>query len=70
MSEPQLTNIALYLQRLGFGAPPAPTLETLRQLQLRHTGAFAFENLTTLSGQPVLIAVSYTHLTLPTIYSV
>ncbi|WP_095128614.1 arylamine N-acetyltransferase [Pseudomonas sp. Irchel s3h14] len=55
MSEPQLTNIALYLQRLGFGAPPAPTLETLRQLQLRHTGAFAFENLTTLSGQPVLI---------------
>ena len=55
MSEPQLTNIALYLQRLGFDAPPAPTLETLRQLQLRHTGAFAFENLTTLSGQPVLI---------------
>jgi N-hydroxyarylamine O-acetyltransferase len=55
MSEPQLTNIALYLQRLGFGAPPAPTLETLRQLQLRHTGAFAFENLTTLSGQLVLI---------------
>ena len=55
MSEPRLTHLALYLQRLGFDAPPAPTLETLRQLQLRHTGAFAFENLTTLSGEPVLI---------------
>lgn len=55
MSEPRLTHLALYLQRLGFDAPPAPTLDTLRQLQLRHTGAFAFENLTTLSGEPVLI---------------
>ncbi|MCP1446511.1 N-hydroxyarylamine O-acetyltransferase [Pseudomonas sp. GGS8] len=55
MSEPQLTNLALYLQRLGFDAAPAPTLDTLRQLQLRHTGAFAFENLNTLLGQPVLI---------------
>ena len=55
MSEPRLTDLALYLRRLGFGAPPAPTLETLRQLQLRHTGVFPFENLTTLSGEPVLI---------------
>lgn len=55
MSEPHLSNLALYLQRLGFDAPPAPTLDTLRQLQLRHTGAFPFENLSTLSGQPVLI---------------
>lgn len=55
MSNPRLTNRALYLQRLGFDAPPAPTLETLRQLQLRHTGVFPFENLTTLSGEPVLI---------------
>ncbi|MBV4523022.1 arylamine N-acetyltransferase [Pseudomonas sp. SWRI74] len=55
MSEPRLTNRALYLQRLGFDATPAPTLDTLRQLQLRHTGAFPFENLTTLSGEPVLI---------------
>jgi N-hydroxyarylamine O-acetyltransferase len=55
MSEPRLNNPGLYLQRLGFDAPPAPTLETLRQLQLRHTGAFPFENLTTLSGEPVLI---------------
>jgi N-hydroxyarylamine O-acetyltransferase len=55
MSEPRLSNPGLYLQRLGFDAPPPPTLETLRQLQLRHTGAFPFENLTTLSGEPVLI---------------
>lgn len=55
MSEPRLTNLALYLQRLGFDAPPVPTLQTLRQLQLRHTGAFPFENFTTLLGQPVLI---------------
>ncbi|PBJ24001.1 N-hydroxyarylamine O-acetyltransferase [Pseudomonas sp. ACN8] len=55
MSEPRLTDLALYLRRLGFDAPAAPTLETLRQLQLRHTGVFPFENLTTLSGEPVLI---------------
>jgi N-hydroxyarylamine O-acetyltransferase len=55
MSEPRLTSLSLYLQRLGFNTPPAPTLETLRQLQMRHTGAFPFENLTTLSGEPVLI---------------
>lgn len=57
MIEPCLTNRGLYLQRLDFDAPPAPTLETLRHLQLRHTGAFPFENLTTLSGEPVPIDV-------------
>lgn len=55
MSEPRLTHLAQYLQRLGFDTPPAPTLETLRLLQLRHTSAFAFENLSTLAGEPVLI---------------
>jgi N-hydroxyarylamine O-acetyltransferase len=55
MSESRLANPALYLQRLGFDAPPAPTLETLRQLQLRHTGVFSFENLSTITGAPVLI---------------
>jgi N-hydroxyarylamine O-acetyltransferase len=55
MSEPRLTNLKLYLQRLGFAAPPAPTLETLRQLQWRHTGVFPFENLATITGAPVLI---------------
>ena len=55
MSEPRLTAPALYLRRLGFDAPPAPTLDTLRQLQFRHTSVFPFENLTTLSGGAVLI---------------
>lgn len=55
MSEPRLTNLKLYLQRLGFEAPPAPTLDTLRELQLRHTGVFPFENLATITGAPVLI---------------
>jgi N-hydroxyarylamine O-acetyltransferase len=58
MSELRLTNSSLYLQRLGFETPPAPTLETLRQLQLRHTGAFPFENLSTITGQPVPIDLS------------
>lgn len=55
MSEPRLTNLKRYLQRLGFEAPPPPTLETLRELQWRHTGAFTFENLATVTGAPVLI---------------
>ena len=55
MSEPRLTNLKLYLQRLGFDAPPAPTLENLRLLQWRHTGVFPFENLATITGAPVLI---------------
>jgi N-hydroxyarylamine O-acetyltransferase len=55
MSEPRLANPTLYLQRLGFDTPPAPTLDTLRQLQRRHTGIFPFENLSTITGAPVLI---------------
>lgn len=55
MSEPRLTHLKLYLQRLGFDAPPPPTLATLRQLQLRHTAVFVFENLATVTGAPVLI---------------
>ncbi|TYT26148.1 arylamine N-acetyltransferase [Luteimonas viscosa] len=42
-----------YLARLGFDAPPPPTLDTLRQLQLRHTAAFPFETIATLLRQPV-----------------
>lgn len=53
MNEPRLSTPALYLKRLGFTAPPAPTLENLRQLQFRHTSEFAFENLNTLAGLPV-----------------
>jgi N-hydroxyarylamine O-acetyltransferase len=55
MSVARLTNTNLYLQRLGFDAPPPSTLDTLRQLQSRHTAQFVFENLATISAEPVLI---------------
>ncbi|EJL07599.1 arylamine N-acetyltransferase family protein [Pseudomonas chlororaphis] len=55
MSQPHLMNFALYLQRLGYDSAPPPTLATLRELQLRHTSTFAFENLSTLLRVPVPI---------------
>ncbi|APC14904.1 arylamine N-acetyltransferase [Pseudomonas frederiksbergensis] len=53
MNQPELSNVGLYLKRLGYDAPPPPTLDTLRALQLRHTSTFAFENLSPLSRVPV-----------------
>ena len=50
-----LTHRQLYLQRLGYDAPPPPTLQTLQELQLRHVCAFAFESLSTLLHLPVPI---------------
>lgn len=50
---PQLQQLDTYLQRLGYAAAPAPTLDTLRELQQRHTAAFAFETLSTLLRAPV-----------------
>lgn len=44
-----------YLQRLGYAAAPPPTLDTLRELQRRHSAAFPFETLSTLLHQPVPI---------------
>lgn len=55
MSQPRLSDIGRYLQRLGFDTSPAPTLDTLRQLQRRHTAEFPFETLSTLLRQPVPI---------------
>lgn len=52
---PLLTHSRLYLQRLGYDAPPAPTLHTLQALQLRHVCTFAFESLSTLMHVPVPI---------------
>ena len=52
---PDLTHRQLYLQRLGYYTPPAPTLQTLRDLQLRHVCTFAFESLSTLLRLPVPI---------------
>lgn len=50
-----LQHLDIYLQRLGYDAPPAPTLDTLRELQRRHTATFAFETLATFLGEPVPI---------------
>lgn len=52
---PLLTHSRLYLQRLGYDTPPAPTLQTLQDLQLRHVCTFAFESLSTLMHLPVPI---------------
>lgn len=51
----RLTQSHLYLQRLGYAAPPPPTLQTLQDLQLRHVCMFAFESLSTLLRLPVPI---------------
>lgn len=51
----RLTHRSLYLQRLGYDAPPSPTLQTLQDLQLRHVCTFAFESLSTLLHLPVPI---------------
>jgi N-hydroxyarylamine O-acetyltransferase len=50
-----LNHSRLYLQRLGYDSPPPPTLQTLRDLQLRHVCTFAFESLSTLLRLPVPI---------------
>lgn len=55
MSQPAVMDFDLYLHQLGFDAAPAPTLDTLRRLQLRHTSTFAFESLSTLLRLPVPI---------------
>ena len=49
----EIADIGTYLARLGFDSPPLPTLETLRQLQRRHTEVFAFETIATLLREPV-----------------
>jgi N-hydroxyarylamine O-acetyltransferase len=55
MSQPRLSDTHRYLQRLGFDAPPPPTLDTLCRLQQRHTAEFPFETLASLLRQPVPI---------------
>jgi N-hydroxyarylamine O-acetyltransferase len=50
-----LTDIALYLERLGYDQAPPPSLATLQSLQQRHTAAFAFETISSLLRQPVPI---------------
>ena len=42
-----------YFGRIGYVGARRPTLETLRELQLKHSLAIPFENLDTLAGRPV-----------------
>ncbi|MCY1538961.1 Arylamine N-acetyltransferase [compost metagenome] len=53
MSEPFMLDLDAYLKRLGYLSAPPPTLETLRELQLRHTAEFPFETLSTMLHAPV-----------------
>jgi len=55
MIQTELSNIELYLKRLGYDTPPSPTLDTLRELQSRHTATFPFETLSTMLWVPVPI---------------
>ncbi len=53
MSEPFTLDLQTYLKRLGYSSAPPPNLETLRELQLRHTAEFPFETLSTMLRTPV-----------------
>ena len=48
-------DIDRYLQRIGAGRPPAPTLAALADLQRRHNAAIPFETIDTLLRRPVAI---------------
>lgn len=55
MSEPFLLDLDTYLKRLGYSSAPSPTLETLRELQVRHTAEFPFETLSSMLHAPVYV---------------
>ncbi|OON62037.1 hypothetical protein B0920_00640 [Massilia sp. KIM] len=48
-----MTDLSPYFDLIGYRHGGAPTLEALRELQLRHTHTIPFENLTPLAGLPV-----------------
>jgi N-hydroxyarylamine O-acetyltransferase len=48
-------NLDAYFERIGYGGNVSPTLETLQAIHLHHAIAIAFENLTPLLKQPVLL---------------
>ena len=48
-----LIDIDAYFRRIGYQGDGEPTLDTLRELVLRHTAAIPFENLDPLLGRPV-----------------
>ena len=48
-------DIDAYLQRIKYRGSPAPTAQTLRELQLAHLYSVPFENLSIHSGQPIVL---------------
>lgn len=50
-------DLEAYLQRVGYAGPRAPTLDTLRAIQLRHTEIIPFENFNPLLSWPVRLDV-------------
>ncbi|MBA4104803.1 MAG: arylamine N-acetyltransferase [Pirellula sp.] len=46
-------NLDAYFERIGYAGAQMPTLETLRELHLRHTESIPFENLDPLLQRPV-----------------
>jgi N-hydroxyarylamine O-acetyltransferase len=50
-------DIDAYFARVRYEGPRAPTLETLRAIQLLHPEAIAFENLNPLLGLPVRLDI-------------
>ena len=53
MSEAFTLDLHTYLGRLGYSSAPPPTLDTLRDLQARHTSEFPFETLANMLNMPV-----------------
>src|SRR5690606_29272306 len=56
MSEAFTLDLHTYLGRLGYSSAPPPTLDTLRDLQARHTAEFPFETLANMLGMAVEVA--------------
>jgi N-hydroxyarylamine O-acetyltransferase len=50
-------DLEAYFRRIGYDADRAPTLDTLRTIQLRHAETIAFENLNPLMRWPVPLSI-------------
>ena len=62
MAMTQAFDFDAYTRRIGFSGERSPTLQTLRELHMRHTETIPFENLNPFLGWPVrLDAVSLQH---------
>lgn len=55
MTEAFKLELHTYLERLGYSSAPPPTLDTLRELQARHTAEFPFETLASMLRVPVQV---------------